>query len=305
MCLRMKSDRAASASETRVQRFDSRSSFRVGRPLCVAGFAAVLTAVTGPAFAQAAGCSGNVCNVTISTDPGTSYTSGNASYTTGPAGTLSYAVDYANKNPGVTINITTDVSLNGPLEPLLNSMTITGNGHTIDGNNSRRIFMVGVDNDTQQNPQAGQPAIGPQQDVTISGLTLKNGLAQGGNGGASGGGGGMGAGGAIFVNQTGNVTLSNVNFDNNRAAGGAGGGATFVGNLPVLNCGCGGGLGGNGGSGGNDGGGGGIFGNGGASANLGSGSGGGLIGDGDSGGNGPGGGLNGGASFGGAGGFGM
>ena len=111
-------------------------------------------------------------------------------------------------------------------------MTINGPGVTIDGGNSTRLFFV--------NSGSGQA-------VTINGLTLANGNAQGGNGGDGadgGGGGGLGAGGAVFA-QSGNLTLTDVSLIDNQATGGNGGvglGATGAG-------GGGGGLGGNGGAG--------------------------------------------------------
>ncbi|MTJ48840.1 LamG-like jellyroll fold domain-containing protein [Dolichospermum sp. UHCC 0259] len=54
--------------------------------------------------------------------------------------------------------------------------------------------------------------------VTFYGLTFADGLARGGDG-QNGGGGGLGAGGALFINS-GNVTLDNVKFQNNKAQGG-------------------------------------------------------------------------------------
>ena len=67
--------------------------------------------------------------------------------------------------------------------------------------------------------------------VTISGLTLQYGGAQGLAGGSSnpqcgtggGGGGGMGAGGALFVGSAANVTMIDCNFLSNVACGGGGG----------------------------------------------------------------------------------
>ena len=60
--------------------------------------------------------------------------------------------------------------------------------------------------------------------VTIENLTIKNGIARGGNGEtkATGGGGGAGMGGALYVGY-GNVTCYKVKFDSNKAIGGDGG----------------------------------------------------------------------------------
>ncbi len=164
-----------------------------------------------------------VINVTIASDPGTN------SAGAGPAGTLSAALAQINASPappgGFIINLQTDVTLNGPLSPIFNSVTINGNGHTISGNSTTRIFMVGVDLATQAKPLGDPPsttsiiALRPQ--VTINNITLASGLAQGGAGG-SGGGGGLGAGGALFVNQSADVRLRGVTFVANTARGGAG-----------------------------------------------------------------------------------
>ncbi len=83
--------------------------------------------------------------------------------------------------------------------------------------------------------------------VRIQGLSLKNGLSQGGNGqsaGPSGGGGGGGLGGAIAIDNA-NVYISDVKFDNNKAIGGNGGscnGAVSAGQIDITP----GGTGGNG-----------------------------------------------------------
>ncbi|MGY8704701.1 autotransporter domain-containing protein [Bradyrhizobium sp. 18BD] len=216
---------------------------------------------------------GNTCTVTIASDPGTA-----SSGTTGAAGTLSYALAYANaQSSPITINIQTNVTLSGPLSPIFNSLTINGNGHTIDGSGTQRIFFVGVDTATQTSAAVAGSIVAQTQNVSINNVTLSNGLAQGGAGG-SGAGGGMGAGGALFVNQSANVSLSGVSFTNNRAIGGAGtaysslqaggggglGGAGGVATYSSSAAGGGGGLFGSGG--GNWGGGGGVFGNGGTFA---------------------------------------
>ncbi len=116
------------------------------------------------------------------------------------------------------------------------NLTIQGPGQgivTIDGAGKTRLFFI----------QGGN--------VSISLLTLSNGLAKGGN--ASGGGAGAGMGGAIFQNG-GSLTLTQVTVQNNRALGGdqvpgnALGGGGFGGNAPLNGNGAGGGdLGGAGG----------------------------------------------------------
>lgn len=220
---------------------------------------AALPIAAGAVFAQ---CS--PCNVTVSADSGT--TSAGA---TGGVGTLSWALAQLNSSSaaGQVINIQTNVTLSGALSPIFNSVTINGNGFTISGNNSQRIFMVGTDTATQGSAAVAGSIVASTQNVTINNVTLANGLAQGGAGGG-GAGGGLGAGGALFVNQSAKVTLSGVSFTNNAAVGGSGSAGSGIG-------GGGGGLGGSGGT-GNAGGGGGIFGNG-------NGAGGGVFGNGGSG----------------------
>ena len=62
--------------------------------------------------------------------------------------------------------------------------------------------------------------------ITIQDLTIRDGLALGGNGAATfgpGGGGGAGLGGGLLVNNVASVTAQNVTFDNMLARGGNGG----------------------------------------------------------------------------------
>jgi uncharacterized protein with beta-barrel porin domain len=170
-------------------------------------------------------------------------------------GSLRYAITQANANPGSTINFAVSgggtITLASDLPTIEANVTINGQSNvTVSGANSFRIFFV------------------DQGNVSVSNLTVANGVAHGGNGGAgtAGGGGGLGAGGALFVNQGANVSLHGVAFQSNQAVGGAGGtGNSNHGTLP-LSGGGGGGLSGNGGNGsltGNaGGGGGGLVGNG-------------------------------------------
>jgi autotransporter-associated beta strand protein len=161
---------------------------------------------------------------------------------TSDPGTLRWAIEQANANPAQADKITFNlpfghetIELSGYL-PIINktggSLEIIGQGTTVvDGQSQHRPFFV----------NSGS--------VTISNLTIQNGLAQGGNGGnatSTGGGGGLGAGGAIFVRDGASVTVDSVNFLSNAAAGGQGG--THGGGSYVSGAG-GGGLGGDGGSG--------------------------------------------------------
>jgi fibronectin-binding autotransporter adhesin len=176
----------------------------------------------------------------------------------GSTGTLRWAINQANNEENGTININVGgtITLTSPLPVITFEGSITGvAGTTINGNNLYRPFFIDL--------EAEQPL----ETLSISNLTISNGMAHGGNGGdgAFGGGGGLGAGGAIFVNA-GAVTLSNVTTTNSKAVGGNGG------NAGDGTGGGGGGLGGNGasaitvgwvGGSGGGGGGGGFYGNGG------------------------------------------
>ena len=165
------------------------------------------------------------------------------------------------------VNITQNIDLIFDLLainlPSGSTLTIEGNGHTIDGESSERGLFV----------YAGT--------VDINNLAINSTVAQGGNGGP-GGGGGAGLGGGLFVGanvagDAGNVTLTNVTFAHDKAVGGAGGAP----DLDDDRLGGGGGLGGNGGSDTAEtlgaGGGGGIGGGGGAGDTLGVNGGAGLV----------------------------
>lgn len=139
------------------------------------------------------------------------------------------AINNANANPGAdVIVIGGPITLTAPLPPLglrdaagaplasTGPLTINGNGQTISGGGTQRIFFA----------NAGE--------IAINNVTLANGSARGGQGGSGlrgeSGGGGLGAGGALFVRgadagaDTGaSVTLSGVSFTGNAAVGGQGG----------------------------------------------------------------------------------
>lgn len=177
------------------------------------------------------------------------------------------------------------------LPPITSDLTIEpeqgGTGITIErssagGTPKFRLFYV------NGAPTTTGGALAGAGHLTLRNVTLRGGLARGGNG-ASGGGGGLGAGGAIFAQ--GQVDLVGVTLSGNTAEGGAG---STLGTAP----GGGGGMGGNGGSpgGGFHGGGGGMRGDGGDGTAAGGGKG----GDGPFGGEGGGGGT---AAAGGAGGM--
>jgi hypothetical protein len=120
----------------------------------------------------------------------------------GVTGELRYAVN--NACAGSTIDLsalTGKITLSSRLR-LDDSLTIKGpgaNSLAIDGGGSTRLFFIGGGT------------------VSISGLTLQNGLGKGGD--SSGGGGGAGMGGAIYQNG-GSLTISGVAFSGNKAQGG-------------------------------------------------------------------------------------
>jgi autotransporter-associated beta strand protein/autotransporter passenger strand-loop-strand repeat protein len=196
----------------------------------------------------------------------------------------------AQPNTNYTIDLTGNIDLTQALFGINldagSTLTIDGDGYTIDGEGDQRGFFV----------YSG--------DVILENLAITDAVAKGGNGGNYGGGGGAGLGGGLFIAGTssGNpghagasVTLDNVTFSGDKAIGGNGGRTT--GGTAGWGGG-GGGLGGGGGNRGSGGGGGGGIGGGGG---LGGGSytggmgiipgaaGGGRGGSGGSGGRGPGG----------------
>jgi hypothetical protein len=171
----------------------------------------------------------------------------------GTVGDLRNAIYQADQSPDADnvidlSGVSGTIDLAAMLPPIFTlnggSLTIIGSGQnhlTISGGGAVRPFFI------------------LEGDVSISNLTIANGLAKGGNGGP-GAGGGAGLGGGLLIDGTlgaTTVSLTKVTFDNNQAVGGNGTNGVTGG---------GGGAGGNGGTGvayTSDGGGGGFFGNGG------------------------------------------
>ncbi len=162
-------------------------------------------------------------------------------FVAGDAATLGFAIQLANAVPSTTstITLTANITLTSALPLIGNTgenrtLTIIGNGFTIDGQGTNRIFFV----------NSGT--------VTIQNTTLMNGNATGGRGGntdirgGGAGGGGMGAGGAVFVRSGSSLVLDGVAMTGNSAVGGAGGVQIASGSDSSAGGG-GGGMGGNGG----------------------------------------------------------
>ncbi len=107
------------------------------------------------------------------------------------------------------------------LPPISSEITIVGNGATIERNgaagtpNFRLFYVAGPPTPT---PDVGGPWGLNKGRLLLQDLTLRGGLAKGGNGGVSGGG-GMGAGGALFVQ--GEVILLGVTISDCQAQGGS------------------------------------------------------------------------------------
>jgi hypothetical protein len=174
-----------------------------------------------------------------------------ATFTAATTAELIAAINNANAAGGANTIVLSDAIFDvtsvdnywyGPtgLPPITSNLTIRndGNGATIQRNAaapSFRLFYVA----------GGNVSVGPAGagTLTLMNVTIKNGVARGGNGGAnSGGGGGLGAGGAIY-NQ-GTLNLYRVTLTANTARGGDGGSDDGVSNESAG----GGGMGGNGGS---------------------------------------------------------
>jgi hypothetical protein len=145
------------------------------------------------------------------------------------AGDLAAAIVFANAWTGsgpYTINFATSGTIQPSAQMVIGLAAANTSGLVINGNG------VTIDM-SQANGGAGDRAFFVADGtVAFNNLTIANGNAVGGNGGG-GAGGGAGLGGALFVANSGSipgipqlptsVTLSGVQFSNNRAAGGVGG----------------------------------------------------------------------------------
>ncbi|MFZ1568033.1 MAG: hypothetical protein WAT29_04365, partial [Thiolinea sp.] len=145
--------------------------------------------------------------VTVANDPGSFDDASVAAAVSANTLTLSQAIRAANLNPGADIiELHTDVTVTGVMKHLINSdltlQSAAGSTHSISGNDQFRPLFI----------KSGT--------VTLKNLTIRNGLAKGGN--ALLGGAGAGLGGGLFV-YDGTVLVETVAFNNNQAVGGNGG----------------------------------------------------------------------------------
>lgn len=143
--------------------------------------------------------------VTVANDPGSFDDASVAAAVSANTLTLSQAIRAANLNPGTDIiELHTDVTITGVMKHLINSdltlQSAAGSTHSISGGDQFRPLFI----------KSGT--------VTLKNLTIRNGLAKGGNSGF--GGGGAGLGGGLFV-YDGTVLLDQVAFNNNHAQGGS------------------------------------------------------------------------------------
>lgn len=140
------------------------------------------------------------------------------------AGSLRQAILDAEASVGADIidmtGITGTITLASGLPNITEDLTINGAGIAstiIDGNSQVRPFFIGGAFQSSTEVPV----------VTIDGVTIQNGYAEGGSpSGNAGGGAGMGGG--MFVNN-GNITLTNVLFSGNSVLGGTGGNDRFGG----------------------------------------------------------------------------
>jgi hypothetical protein len=122
-------------------------------------------------------------------------------------GSLRWAIDQANQHPDSNLidlsGINSPIALSSRLPKITSNLTIVGDGNDIiNGSHAHQVLWV------------------ERGEVTLSHLTIADGLAQGSSG-RNGVGGAAGMGGGLFING-GTVTLDTVRFVNNRAIGGTG-----------------------------------------------------------------------------------
>ncbi|MDQ8038001.1 MAG: autotransporter domain-containing protein [Pedobacter sp.] len=140
-----------------------------------------------------------------------------ATYTVNNEADLIAAINAVNASTGANfIEFKGNVTLSAALPPITGTVTIKGNGKTLsgdtDGDGAGDVQLLVLGSNT---------APGTSVLVQISGLTLKDGLAQGADG-TAGGDGASGTGGALQINSNADVELQDVKILESRAVGGNG-----------------------------------------------------------------------------------
>ncbi len=140
-----------------------------------------------------------------------------ATYVVNNEADLIAAINAVNASTGANfIEFKSSVTLSAALPPITSTVTIKGNGNTLsgdsdgDGTGDVQLLVLGSNS-----------APGTNVLVEISGLTLRDGLAQGAAG-TGGGNGADGTGGALLINSNADVELLDVRVLESRAFGGVG-----------------------------------------------------------------------------------
>lgn len=135
----------------------------------------------------------------------------------GSAGTLRYVINQLNSSAGTAGSAASNNTIN--FNTGLGTITLTANLPVIQGNGATIVGPVGGLTITGSNSYSLFATY--QASINLSGITLIQGLAQGGDG-IGGGGGGLGAGGGIYVDLGQTLTLTNMTIQNCAAQGGGG-----------------------------------------------------------------------------------
>ncbi len=147
----------------------------------------------------------------------TNFSAGSASDLASDIGLIDAGGADSGTGQSYSITLTANIALNAGLPvislPSGSSLTILGQGYSIDGGTAYSGLFL----------KAGSLLL---QDVTIENMLAHGGAGQSETGNAGAGGGGAGLGGGLFVASGASATLSNATFLNDAVIGGAGGNAT-------------------------------------------------------------------------------
>ncbi|MCP3390548.1 VCBS domain-containing protein [Bradyrhizobium sp. CCGB12] len=164
---------------------------------------ATQTLVNGAGSATSAASA--TSNVNVATTA-TSFTITSAADLAADIAAIDLTGAYSRANTHYTFNIVGDLVLSTQLAAFNlasgDTLTIHGNGHTLDAHGLPSLFVY-------------------SGTIDIDNLSVINAVAKGGDS-TSGGGGGAGLGGGLFIASGGAVTLDNVSFAHNHAVGGNG-----------------------------------------------------------------------------------